>query len=103
MDTAYGARAQALASAWQRIAVTSVHIRMGKLHVWLGGPAYLAGAVSAGISAYKHRENWLEAVRTGNSEAQTGAFLGMVGSGGLATVSPLIKLQGKTKNPLGCN
>lgn len=84
MDTAYGARAKTLASAWQRTAVTSVHIRMGKLHVWLGGPAYLAGAISASISAYKHRENWLEAVRTGNSEAQAGALLGMVGSGGLA-------------------
>lgn len=83
MDTAYSARAQALASAWQHTAVTGVHIRMGKLHVGLGIPAYLLGAVSAGISAYKHRENWLEAVRTGNSAAQVGAVLGMVGSGGL--------------------
>lgn len=83
MDTAYGARAQALASAWQRSAVKGVHIRMGKLHVRLGGPAYLAGAISAGISAYKHRENWLRAVQTGNAEAQVAAVLGMVGSGGL--------------------
>ncbi len=87
MDTAYGARAKTLASAWQRTAVTSVHIRMGKLHVWLGGPAYLAGAISASISAYKHRENWLEAVRSGNSEAQASALLGMVGSGGLAVTN----------------
>jgi len=84
MDTAYGARAQALASAWQRTAVTGVNIRMGKLHVWLGGPAYLSGAVSAGISAYKHRENWLRAAQTGNAEAQADAVLGMIGSGGLA-------------------
>jgi hypothetical protein len=87
MDTAYGARAQALASAWQRSAVTGVHIRMGKLHVWLGGPAYLSGAISASISAYKHRENWLESVKAGNSEAQAGAVLGMVGSGGLAVTN----------------
>jgi hypothetical protein len=84
MDTAYSARARALAEAWQRSAVAGVHIRMGKLHVWLGGPAYLAGAISAGISANKHRENWLRAVQTGNAEAQTGAVMGMIGSGGLA-------------------
>jgi VasX toxin-like protein len=87
MDTAYGTRARVLADAWQRTALTGVHIRMGKLHVWLGGPAYLFGAVSAGISAYKHRENWLSAVQTGNAEAQTGAVLGMIGSGGLATTN----------------
>ncbi|WP_227498846.1 hypothetical protein [Marinobacter sp. ELB17] len=84
MDTAYSARARALAEAWQRSAVAGVHIRMGRLHVWLGGPAYLFGAFSAGISAYKHRDNWLEAVRTGNVEAQAGAVMGMIGSGGLA-------------------
>ncbi|WP_303284809.1 toxin VasX [Marinobacter sp. SS8-8] len=87
MDTAYGARAKALADAWQRTAITGVHIRMGKLHVRLGGPAYLFGAVSAGISAYKHRENWLRAVQTGNPEAQAGALLGMMGSGGLAGIN----------------
>ena len=87
MDTAYGARAQTLASAWQSTALTDVHIRMGKLHVWLGGAAYLSGAISASISAYKHRENWLEAVSTGTSEAQAGAVLGMAGSGGLAVTN----------------
>lgn len=87
MDTAYGARARALADAWQRTAMTGVNIRMGKLHVGLGIPAYLFGAVSAGISTYKHRENWLRAVQTGNSEAQVGAVLGMVGSGGLAVTN----------------
>jgi len=87
MDTAYGARAQALASAWQRSAVTSVHIQMGKLHVALGIFAYGAGAVSAVLSAGKHRENWLRAVQTGNSEAQAGAVMGMIGSGGLAATN----------------
>jgi len=87
MDTGHGARAQALVTAWQRSAVTSVHIRMGKLHIWLGGSAYLFGAVSATISAYKHRENWLGAVQAGNAEAQAGAVLGMMGSGGLAATN----------------
>lgn len=84
MDTAHSARARVLAEAWQRSAVTNVHVRMGKLHVVLGIPAYLSGAISASIGAYKHRENWLAAVQTGNAEAQAGALLGMVGSGGLA-------------------
>jgi hypothetical protein len=56
---------------------------MGKLHVGLGIFAYGAGAVSAAFSAGKHRENWLRAVQTGNAEAQIGATLGMIGSGGL--------------------
>ena len=87
MDTAYSARARALAEAWQRSAVAGVHIQMGKLHVWLGGPAYLFGAISAGISALKHQENWLRAVQTGNAEAQFGATLGMIGSGGLVVTN----------------
>ncbi len=87
VDTAYSARARSLAEAWQRSAIANVHVQMGKLHVWLGGPAYLAGAISAGISAYKHRESWLRAVQTGNAEAQAGAALGMIGSGGLAVTN----------------
>jgi len=87
MDTAYSARARVLANAWQRGAVKGVHIQMGRLHAWLGGPAYLLGIASAGVSAYRHRENWLRAVQTGNAEAQVGAVLGMVGSGGLAVTN----------------
>lgn len=86
-DTTLEARAQTLAQAWQRNAVQSVHIGMGKLHVWLGGPAYLFGAVSAAIGSYKHGNNWLESLRTGNAEAQTGATLGMLGSGGLTAIN----------------
>lgn len=83
-DTALVSRTQALAKAWQRSAVQSVHIQMGRLHVGLGIFAYGAGAISAAIGTYKHANNWLEALRTGNAEAQLGATLGMMGSGGLA-------------------
>jgi hypothetical protein len=89
MDTAYGARAKSLANAWQRTALKAVHIQMGKLHVGLGILAYGAGAISAAISTSKHWNNWHQAVRTGNYEAQTGAVLGMVGSGGLTATSTL--------------
>ncbi|MCL1481891.1 MAG: hypothetical protein MH213_11735 [Marinobacter sp.] len=87
MNTAYSARARALAETWQRSAVAGVHIQMGKLHVGLGIFAYGAGAVSAALSACKHRENWLRAVQTGNAEAQAGAVMGMIGSGGLAATN----------------
>ncbi len=87
MDTAYSARALALSNAWQRSALKSAHIQMGKLHVGLGIPAYLFGAFSAGIGVYKHRENWSRAVQVGNAKAQAGAALGMIGSGGLAVTN----------------
>jgi len=87
MDTAYSARARTLSSAWQGSALRNVHIRMGGLHVGLGIFAYGAGAISSAISAGKHRENWLRAVQTGNAEAQAGAVLGMIGSGGLTATN----------------
>lgn len=87
MDTAFGTRARVLTSAWQRSSLIGVHIRMGRLHLGLGVPAYLLGAVSAGISTYNHRENWLRAVQVGNAEAQAGAMLGVIGSGGLAAAN----------------
>ncbi|WP_417545941.1 toxin VasX [Marinobacter sp.] len=87
MDTAYNARVKVLASAWQSSAVERVHMRMGKLHLGLGIFAFGAGAFSSALSTYKHRENWLRAVQTGNAEAQTGAVLGMIGSGGLAVTN----------------
>ena len=86
-DTALSSRAQTLANSWQRSAVQSVHIQMGRLHVGLGIFAYGAGAISAAIGTYNHASNWLEAVRTGNAQAQLGATLGMVGSGGLTATN----------------
>ncbi|MFC4258256.1 toxin VasX [Marinobacter lacisalsi] len=84
MDTAYRARAKALADIWQRSTLKTVHIRMGKLHAWLGGFAYAAGAMSSAMVFMGHQAKWQEAVRRGNAGAQVGAVMGMVGSGGLA-------------------
>ena len=84
MDTAYSARAKALTAVWQQSALQSVHIRMGKLHVGLGGFAYLLGAASSAMAFAGHQSKWQEAVRRGNTGAQAGAVMGMVGSGGLA-------------------
>ncbi|WP_372973053.1 toxin VasX [Marinobacter sp.] len=87
MDTVYGARAKQLAGAWQRSAVKTVHIRMGRLHVGLGIAAYGAGFVTSAMAFVDHRSRWQEAVRRGNSDAQVGAVMGMVGSGGLTATS----------------
>lgn len=86
MDTAYSARAKALADVWQRSTLKTVHIRMGRLHVGLGVFAYGAGAISSAMAFMGHQSKWQEAVRRGNTGAQAGAVMGMVGSGGL-TVS----------------
>lgn len=86
-DTILSSRAQALAQAWQRGTLQSVHVHMGKLHIRIGGIAYFASTIGAAIGTYKHANNWLEAARVGNAEAQIGAALAMVGSGGLATTN----------------
>jgi hypothetical protein len=82
-DTLLTARAQALANAWQRGALKAVHIRLGMLHLGLGVISYFAGTVSGAVSTYKHGSEWIDAVKSGNGVAASGAALGMVGSGGL--------------------
>ena len=89
MDTAFGARASSLTNAWQGTSLKAVHIQMGKLHVLLGGPAYLFGAISAALSTREHWNNWQEAVHAGNQQAQAGAVFGMLGSGGLTTTASI--------------
>jgi len=86
-DSALGARANQLASSWQRAELKGVHIQMGKLHAYLGVVGYLAGFAAAGFSFNKHRNNWLEAVKSGNQQAETAAVMAMVGSGGLVATN----------------
>ena len=86
-DSALGARAKQLAASWQRAELKGVHVQMGKLHAFLGGFAYLLGAAGAGLSFNKHRNNWLEAVKSGNQQAETAAVMAMVGSGGLVATN----------------
>jgi len=86
-DTMLTARATKLAGAWQRGALKAVHIRLGMLHVGLGIVSYGAGAVGYALSTVKHGAEWVDAVKTGNSGAATGATLSFVGSGGLAATS----------------
>ncbi|WP_288353639.1 toxin VasX [uncultured Marinobacter sp.] len=86
-DTLLTARATKLAGAWQRGALQAVHIRLGMLHVGLGGVSYLAGIMGYGLSTMKHAGEWIDAMKTGNSAAATGAALSSVGSAGLTVTS----------------
>lgn len=88
-NSALGARASQLANAWQRVELKGVHVQMGKLHAYLGFVGYLAGFAAAGFSFNKHRNNWLEAVRSGNQQAETAAIMAMVGSGGLVATNTM--------------
>lgn len=86
-ETLLTARATKLAGAWQRGALQTVHIRLGMLHAGLGIVSYVAGMFGYGLSTVKHGGEWVDAMKTGNSSAATGAALSFVGSAGLTATS----------------
>jgi len=86
-DTLLTARATKLAGAWQRGALKAVHIRLGRLHVGLGILSYGAGMLGYALSIVKHGAEWVDAMKTGNGAAATGAALSFVGSAGLTATS----------------
>ncbi len=81
-DTALSAYAEKLAKNLQAAQLQGVHVQMGKLHIGLGAGGYLGGAIAAGLSLISSHNNWQDAVRSGNREAQGGATLSMMGNGG---------------------
>ncbi|MGP4845004.1 toxin VasX, partial [Marinobacter sp. 1Y8] len=88
-DTLLTARANTLASAWQRGALKAVHIRLGMLHVGLGIVTYGAGMFGYALSTIKHGGEWVDAIKSGNNVAASGAALSFVGSAGLTATSTL--------------
>lgn len=88
-DSVLGARAKQLANAMQRTALKGVHVQMGRLHAYLGSVAYLAGFAGAAFSLNKHRNNWLDAVKSGNHQAEIAAVMAMIGSGGLVVTNTI--------------
>ncbi len=81
-DTALSAHAAELAKNLKKAELMGVHVQMGKLHVWLGGVGYAAGAIAAAMSLNSSHKNWTDAVRNGNGDAQTGAAISMFGNSG---------------------
>jgi hypothetical protein len=81
-DTALGAHAAELAKNLKKAELLGVHVQMGKLHIALGVGGYPAGMAAAAISFNSSHNNWQEAVRNGNSEAQNGAVISMLGNSG---------------------
>ena len=81
-DTALGAYAIELAKNLKKTELLGVHVQMGKLHIGLGGAGYFTGFIAAGISLNISMNNWQEALRSGNAEAQAGAAITMAGNSG---------------------
>lgn len=81
-DTALGAQATALSKNLKVTELKAVHIQLGKLHLGLGGAAYVTGMIAAAVSLNTAHNNWLNAARKGNGVAQTGAALSMMGNTG---------------------
>lgn len=81
-DTALSAHAAELAKNLKKAELLGVHVQMGKLHISLGMVGYAAGMIAAGMSLNNSYNNWQDAARSGNREAQTGAALSMLGNSG---------------------
>ncbi|MCD5988270.1 hypothetical protein KDX30_10180 [Pseudomonas sp. CDFA 553] len=81
-DTALSAHATVLAKNLQKAELLGVHVQMGKLHIGLGMVGYVSGTVAAAMSLYSSHKSWSDAVRNGNSDAQTGAAVSMLGNSG---------------------
>jgi hypothetical protein len=81
-DTALSAYAAELGKNLKKAELMGVHVQMGRLHISLGMVGYLAGVAAAGMSLASSYNNWQDAVRKGNHEAQAGASLSMLGNSG---------------------
>ncbi|EPJ90010.1 hypothetical protein CFII64_02796 [Pseudomonas sp. CFII64] len=82
VDTALSAHATELGKNLKKAELMGVHVQMGKLHISLGFVGYLAGIAAAGMSLASSYNNWQDAVRNGNRDAQAGATLSMLGNSG---------------------
>jgi hypothetical protein len=81
-DTALSAHATELGKSLKQSELLGVHVQMGKLHVGLGGIGYVAGMISAAMSLSSSHASWVDAVRSGNGNAQAGAAVSMLGNSG---------------------
>ncbi|MDB6052083.1 MAG: rane protein, partial [Pseudomonas sp.] len=81
-DTALSAHASELAKNLKGGELKGVHVQMGKLHIGLGIIGYSAGLAAAALSLKSLHSKWLNAAREGNSAAQAGAVLSMMGNSG---------------------
>ncbi|MBF8224182.1 toxin VasX [Halomonas sp. 328] len=83
MDTALSARARSLTNALNISSAESVTATLGRLHLFLGGFTYVLGSFASFSSLSSRNSTWQEAVRSGNSQAQSAAMASMVGAAGM--------------------
>ncbi|MCQ2994985.1 hypothetical protein NLO95_12755 [Pseudomonas syringae] len=86
-DTALSAHAAELAKDLKKAELMGIHVQMGKLHIGLGMVGYFAGIAAAAMSLNSSHKNWSDAVRNGNSDAQTGAAVSMLGNSGFLSTN----------------
>ncbi|WP_445011370.1 toxin VasX [Vreelandella stevensii] len=82
-DTALQAQARALANAANASRSSGVSAQLGRMHFALGSIGYFVGFWASGLSLNNNRNNWQDAVRSGNANVQGGAALAMMGDAGL--------------------
>ncbi|MCP1315620.1 MULTISPECIES: toxin VasX [unclassified Halomonas] len=82
-NTALEARAQYLASTFRTSHANGVYAQLGTMHYRIGLASYGAALVASVFSLNNNHDNWQEAVRSGNSNAQSAAAASMVGDMGL--------------------
>ncbi|WP_256677179.1 toxin VasX [Pseudomonas sp. FSL R10-1350] len=86
-DTALSAQAKNLGEGLVRTSLSRLQVTIGNLHVGLGFLTYAFGFAAAVFSLNTYRDNWVQAVRSGNRGAQNGALITMGASGGLAATN----------------
>ena len=83
-DTALNAQVKFLKGNLRSNSSSNLQVMVGKLHLGLGFGTYFSGFIAAAISFNTYKNQWADAVRTGNKRAQNGALLLLTSSGGLA-------------------
>lgn len=86
-DNALNTRAVHLTKTLQEHGINATHVQMGKMHLGLGFISYGAAFFASALSSMDHAGNLMEAIRSGNLEAQKGAAIALTGSAGYMATS----------------
>jgi len=86
-DTALNAQIDKLKASLRMTSASHLQVTLGKLHAGLGSWTYVFGLISAVISYRTYQGNWVEAVRSGNRDAQNGAGIQLISASGLGATN----------------
>ena len=86
-DTALNAQIENLKASLRMTSASHLQVNLGKFHAGLGTWTYIFGLISAVISYRTYQGNWVEAVRSGNRDAQNGAVIQLISASGLGATN----------------